>query len=66
MLDYIMKHGSNKLRAAICKLIINKIDICDYRISMVALSEIYTSYSIIFEYEKLHDNYYLEVSNETV
>ena len=66
MLNYIMKHGSNKLRAAICKLIINKIDICDYRISMVALSEIYTSDSIIFEYEKLHDDYYLEVSNENV
>jgi len=62
--DYIMKSGSKLLKVAICKLIINKVDICDYRTTMVALSTAGASDSVVYEYEKLHDDYYLEVSNE--
>ncbi len=64
MIDYIMKNGSKLLKVAICKLIVNKVDICDYRMTMVALSTSGASDSVVYEYERLHDNYYLEVNNE--
>ena len=65
MVEYIMKHGSNRLRSVICKMVAKGFDIEDYRTMMlVALVSENVSNSIISEYEFLHDNYYLEVSNE--
>lgn len=61
-----MKHGSKLLKVAILKLIIKNIDLCDYRMTMVALAEMNVGDKVLFEYERLHDNYYLEVANETI
>lgn len=60
MLNYLIKNSSNKLNPLIMKLFLNKIDILNYRITMVYLANLNASNSVLYEYEKLHDDYYLE------
>ena len=58
MINYIMKHGSNKLRAIICKMIAKGFDIEDY-ITMVRVGLVSENVDkhIIKEYERLYSNY---------
>ena len=67
MIDYIMEHGSNQLRAVICKMIAKGFDIEDYRtMMMIGLISENVKDGLIYEYEKLHDNYYLEVKHDLI
>lgn len=60
MTSYIMKYGSDKLRAIICKMIAKGFDIEDY-ITMVRVGLVSENVedSLIYEYKRLHDDYYL-------
>lgn len=60
MLQYLVRHSSNQLKLYIMKLIILKIDISNIRITMVELLNLGASDNIVFEYEKLHDDFYLK------
>ena len=58
MINYIMKNGSNKLRAIICKLITKGFDIEDYKTMVnVGLISENVDYKTIKEYERLYSNY---------
>ncbi len=67
MVDYIMKHGSVNLKLALLKLItLKKGYEVEIRKTVVDLLNIGTKLSEVWEFEELHDNYYLEVSNDTI
>lgn len=64
MSQYLIKYSSNKLKFYIMKLIILKIDLSNIRMATVELLNLGAPDSIVFEYEKLHDEYYLSLGGD--
>ena len=65
MVEYIMKHGSNKLRAVICKMVAKGFDIEDYRTMVrVGLVSENVDSEVMYEYKRLYDDYYMEVNDD--
>lgn len=64
MIKYLIKHSSEELKEYIIKLIINNIGIHNIRLALVYIANMGASDSAIFEYEKLHDEYYSSLGGD--